>query len=83
MASVNSSLATLLTSHIADLSLLLHPQQANDEFFLATDSSMADTTGSYFVHSRKSSMRRPAQNAEQRRRLWDTLVEQTGAQWQF
>lgn len=58
-------------------------KQANDEFFLATDPSVADTTGSYFVHSRKSSMRRPAQNAEQRRRLWDTLVEQTGAQWQF
>lgn len=56
-------------------------QDANNEFLLATDPSVADTSGGYFVNSRKSSMRRPAQDAEQRRKLWDTLQEQTGAKW--
>lgn len=67
----------------ADHVLLQFVQQANDEFFLATDPSVADVSGAYFVNSRKNSMRRPAQNAEQRQRLWVTLVEQTGAQWQI
>ena len=57
------------------------PQQANDEFFLATNPSVADVSGAYFTNARKSSMRRPAQNADQRQRLWDILTEQTGAQW--
>jgi hypothetical protein len=66
----------LLTAVVASCS-----QQANDEFFLATDPSLADVSGAYFTNARKSSMRRPAQNAEQRQRLWDILTEQTGAQW--
>lgn len=58
-------------------------KDANDEFFLATDPSVANVTGKFFVSSRQRSLNQPAQDAEQRRRLWDVLVEQTGAEWAF
>jgi NAD(P)-dependent dehydrogenase (short-subunit alcohol dehydrogenase family) len=58
-------------------------KQANDEFFLAADPSVAGVSGEYFVSSRRTGVRQPAKDARLRRQLWDTLVEQTGAEWQF
>lgn len=39
--------------------------------------------GNFYVSSRRNSVRAPAKDAGQRRQLWDTLVDQTGAEWQF
>jgi len=44
---------------------------------------LAGTSGEYFVSSRRNAVRAPANDARLRRQLWDTLVEQTGADWQF
>ena len=53
-------------------------QDANDEFFLATDPSLAKTTGKYFVGQRERRMPSAVFDDAQRRKLWDLLVEQTG-----
>jgi hypothetical protein len=53
-------------------------QDANDEFFLATDPGVAKTTGKYFVGQRERRMPSAVFNEAQRRKLWDLLVEQTG-----
>jgi NAD(P)-dependent dehydrogenase (short-subunit alcohol dehydrogenase family) len=56
-------------------------QDANDQFFLATDSSVRDVSGGYFISSKERKAPGPANDVEARRKLWHILQEQTGAQW--
>ena len=56
-------------------------QDANYELYLATEPSLADTTGCYFVSNRKSRMGGPAQDKAARKRLWELLEEQSGQQF--
>jgi NAD(P)-dependent dehydrogenase (short-subunit alcohol dehydrogenase family) len=56
-------------------------QDADDQFFLATDGSVSQVSGRYFISSRGSRAPSPAYDVDARRRLWDILEEQTGAQW--
>ncbi|KAG7673215.1 hypothetical protein Ndes2526B_g03363 [Nannochloris sp. 'desiccata'] len=56
-------------------------QDANDQFFLATDGSVSQVSGGYFISSRENRAPSPAYDVDARRRLWDILEEQTGAQW--
>ena len=57
---------------------LSRSQDANDEFFLATDPSVAKITGKYFVSRRERRMLSVVQDEQARKKLWDLLVEQTG-----
>ncbi len=65
----------MLTQSNMSLSRL---QDANDEFFLATDPGVAMTTGKYFVSRRERRMPSVVQDERARRKLWDLLIEQTG-----
>lgn len=53
-------------------------QDANYEYKLATDPSLAETTGQYFVGGRQS--RSPSESHDQtiRQKLWKIMEEQTG-----
>ncbi len=53
-------------------------QDANDEFFLATDPGVAKSTGKCFVSRRERRMPSVVQDERARKKLWDLLVEQTG-----
>lgn len=54
-------------------------QDANNEFKLATDPSLAKVTGKYFVGGRESRGASTAQDPKTRRKLWQIMTEQTGA----
>ena len=54
-------------------------QDANNEFKLATDPSLAKVTGKYFVSGRESRGASTAQDPKTRRKLWQIMTEQTGA----
>ena len=56
-------------------------QDANDQFFLATDSSVSETSGRYFVSGRERQAPSPAYDENARHKLWNILQEQTDAQW--
>lgn len=56
-------------------------QDANDEFFLATSPSVANVTGQYFVSSRQHAMPPLVSDPAARRRLWDIMARQTGAEY--
>lgn len=62
------------------LSELLVPcaQDANYELFLATDPSVADARGGYYVSNRKSRMGQAAQDKATRQRFWELLEQQSG-----
>ena len=49
-------------------------QSANDEYHAATDPSVADANGGYFVASRPRDVNRDAKDAQKRQQLWDLLV---------
>ena len=53
-------------------------QDANYEYKLATDPSLAETTGQYFTGGRQS--RSPSESHDQtiRQKLWKIMEEQTG-----
>lgn len=53
-------------------------RDANYELFLATDPSVAQMHGEYFVSNRKYSMSKQVYDAEVRKRLWKILEQQTG-----
>jgi NAD(P)-dependent dehydrogenase (short-subunit alcohol dehydrogenase family) len=55
-------------------------EDANDQYFLATDDSVSDVNGKYFISSRESRAPGPAYDANIRIKLWEILEEQTGAQ---
>ena len=54
-------------------------QDANNEFKLATDPSLAKVTGKYFVGGRESRGASTAQDFNTRKKLWQVMTEQTGA----
>lgn len=53
-------------------------QDANDEHYLAISQEVDGLSGQYFVSSQKRRLARPAQDSEQRKRLWDILEQQCG-----
>lgn len=48
---------------------------------MITDSSMDGVSGQYRVSHRPRSMARIVDDASTRQKLWDLLVDQTGAKW--
>lgn len=58
-------------------------QSANDEYKMITDPSLDGVTGQYRVSHRPRGMARVTDDAATRKRLWDILEQQTGAQWKF
>jgi hypothetical protein len=54
---------------------------ANDEYWLATDPSVAVANGRYFVHRRDTRASRMAYEEEERQRLWTLLEGITGAKY--
>ena len=53
-------------------------KDANYELFLATDPSVAQKHGEYFVSNRAYSMSKVAYDADVRKHLWKILEQQTG-----
>ena len=58
-------------------------QDADDQFFLATDASVAAVSSAYYVSCRERRAPPPACDGDARARLWDILKEQTGAEWKI
>ena len=56
-------------------------QDANDQYYVATDPPLEGVSGKYYVSSRERNAPSPAYDLEARRKLWDILQEQTGAVW--
>lgn len=56
-------------------------QDANDEYFLATEESLEHVTGGYFVSRGERDPPGPARDPNARKQLWDILQGQTGARW--
>lgn len=54
-------------------------QDANYEFKLSTDPSLAKETGKYYVSGRESRMSAVAKDQKFRNRLWQIMTDQTGA----
>jgi len=48
-------------------------EDANDETFLATEPSLEDVTGKYFVGGRESTSARDTYDKQIRMRVWETL----------
>lgn len=63
--------------HLAPLLL----QDANDEFYAATDPTLDSVSGTYFVGSRQTRSPAISYDKEVQQQLWGVLVEQTGARW--
>lgn len=59
-------------------SIGINVNQANDEFYLATEESLSNTSGEYFVGKRITSPPRIAQNVQTQERLIQILEKQTG-----
>jgi len=54
-------------------------QDADFEFKLATDPSLAKETGKYYVSGRESRLPAVARDQKFRKRLWQIMTDQTGA----
>jgi len=54
---------------------------ANDEFYLATEPSLKDANGKYFVGKRETRSARMSYDKAERERLWKILEETTGAKY--
>lgn len=56
-------------------------QDANDLFWISSSKEAGESTGTYYVSSRRTSMARLAGDAGARNKLWDILAVQSDAKY--
>lgn len=66
------------TSNAGFLSTPTSFSRANDQFYLATNAGVRDTTGEYFVSRRVYDPPPPARDVNACHRLWEVLQELSG-----
>ncbi|KAL4547622.1 hypothetical protein Ndes2526B_g06860 [Nannochloris sp. 'desiccata'] len=74
----------LLYAGWGDVSYVALPaEEAHDVFWAATNSSLDGVSGSYFVNRKSSRSPSVSYDSEMQKKVWDLLVAQTGATYNF
>lgn len=74
----------LLYAGWGDVSYVALPaEEAHDVFWAATDSSLDGVTGKYFVNRKSTKSSSVSYDKEMQKKVWDLLVAQTGAKYDF